>query len=231
MLWVITGASSGIGLELSRLLCSRGFRVVGVARSVERLGRVRGELGSCFEYVAADLSTVGGIREVVDRVRGLGSVDVLVNNAGSGLYRAVLDHSVEDLVSIAMTNFVAPLALTRELLPYMGRGSAVVMVVTAGVHVVMRDLPVYGAAKIALHYALKALRGELKGRGVHLVEVYPGLVRTGFHERAGRGVSGGVPPGEVARAIVEAVERRKRVVYVPRYLALLRAIGPYLPVV
>jgi len=105
------------------------------------------------------------------------------------------------------------------------------MVVTAGVHVVMRDLPVYGAAKIALHYALKALRRELEGRGVHLVEVYPGLVRTEFHERAGRGVSGGVPPEEVARAIVEAVERRKRVVYVPRYLALLRVIGPYLPVV
>jgi short-subunit dehydrogenase len=61
VLWVVTGASSGIGLELSRLLCSRGFRVVGVARSVERLGRVRGELGSCFEYVAADLSTVGGV--------------------------------------------------------------------------------------------------------------------------------------------------------------------------
>jgi short-subunit dehydrogenase len=113
----------------------------------------------------------------------------------------------------------------------MGKGSAVVMVITAGVHVAMKDLPVYGATKIALHYVSKVLRRELSARGIHLVEVYPGLIRTEFHERAGRRVSGGVSPEKVAKAIIEAVEKRKKVVYVPRYLALIRIIGPYLPLV
>jgi short-subunit dehydrogenase len=231
MLWIVTGASSGIGLELTKMLCLKGFRVIGVARNRERLESVRSELGNCFNYVVADLSTVDGISKVADSVKGFGLIDVLVNNAGFGLYRRVLDYSVEDFVSMTMTNFVAPIALTRELLPYMGKGSAVVMVITAGVHVAMKDLPVYGATKIALHYVSKVLRRELSERGIHLVEVYPGLIRTEFHERAGRRVSGGVPPEKVAKAIIEAVEKRKKVVYVPRYLALIRIIGPYLPLV
>ena len=229
MLWIVTGASSGIGLELTKMLCSRGFRVVGVARNSERLEKIKSELGNCFDYVVADLSTVDGIRSVADSVKGFGSIDVLVNNAGFGLYRRVLDHSLEDLVSMTMTNFVAPIALTRELLQYMGKGSSVVMVITAGIHVTLKDLPVYGATKIALHYVSKVLRRELSEKGIHLVEVYPGLIRTEFHERAGRKISGGVPPENVAKAIIEAVEKRKKVVYVPRYLALLRILGPYLP--
>ncbi|MCI4437635.1 MAG: SDR family NAD(P)-dependent oxidoreductase [Ignisphaera sp.] len=229
MLWIVTGASSGIGLELTKMLCSRGFRVIGVARNRERLEKIKSELGNCFDYVVADLSTVDGIRSVADSVKGFGSIDVLVNNAGFGLYRRVLDHSLEDLVSMTMTNFVAPIALTRELLKYMGKGSSVVMVITAGIHVALKDLPVYGATKIALHYVSKVLRRELSEKGIHLVEVYPGLIRTEFHERAGRKISGGVPPENVAKAIIEAVEKRKKVVYVPRYLALLRILGPYLP--
>lgn len=231
MLWVVTGASSGIGLELLKMLCSMGFSVIGVARNRVRLEKIKSELGNCFEYIVADLSTVNGIRNVALSVKDFGIIDVLVNNAGFGLYKKVLDHSIEDVVSMTLTNFIAPIALTRELLPYMGRGSVVVMVITAGIHVAMKDLPIYGATKIALHYASKVLRKELGEKGIHLVEVYPGLIRTEFHERAGRKISSGITPEKVAKAIIEAVEKKKKVVYVPRYLALIRIIGPYLPLV
>jgi short-subunit dehydrogenase len=135
VLWVVTGASSGIGLELSRLLCLKGFRVVGVARSRERLEGIRSELGNCFNYIVADLSTIDGVRRVVESVKSFDAVDVLVNNAGFGLYKTVLEHSAEDVASMAMTNFVTPIVLVKELLPHMKKGSAVVMVITAGIHV------------------------------------------------------------------------------------------------
>jgi short-subunit dehydrogenase len=231
MLWVVTGASSGIGLELSRLLCLKGFRVVGVARSRERLEGVRSELGNCFDYIVADLSTIDGVKRTAEGVKSFGAVDVLVNNAGFGLYKTVLEHSVEDVASMTMTNFVAPIVLVKELLPYMKKGSAVVMVITAGIHVVMKELPIYGATKIALHYTSKALRKELREKGIHLVEVYPGLINTVFHEKAGKRISRGAPPIKVAEAIIKAVEKKKKVVYIPKYLALLRLIGPHLPLI
>jgi short-subunit dehydrogenase len=231
VLWVVTGASSGIGLELSRLLCLKGFRVVGVARSRERLEGVRSELGNCFNYIAADLSTIDGVKRAAEGVKSFGAVDVLVNNAGFGLYKTVLEHSTEDVASMAMTNFVAPIVLVNELLHHMKKGSAVVMVITAGIHVVMKELPIYGATKIALHYTSKALRKELREKGIHLVEVYPGLINTEFHEKAGRRISRGTPPRKVAEAIIKAVEKKKKVVYIPKYLALLRLIGPHLPLI
>jgi short-subunit dehydrogenase len=73
--------------------------------------------------------------------------------------------------------------------------------------------------------------GESLGKGIHLVGVYPGLIRAKFYEGVGRRVSGSAPLEKVAKAIIEAVEKRKKVVYIPRYLALVRIIGPYPPLV
>ena len=144
----------------------------------------------------------------------------------------LLEHSDEELVGMLMVNFVAPIALTRRLLPLMRRGSTVVNVVTGGIHVLMAGLPAYGASKIALHYATEAMRRELRERGVRLVAVYPGYVATAFHERAGSAparFARPVPPERVARAILDAVERGRERVYVPGYVALLRVLGPHLP--
>ena len=231
MNWLITGASSGIGLELSRIVCSEkhGY-VVGVGRNEERLKMLERELNGCFSYIVADLATAEGVRSCVKEVANrFDRVDVLVNNAGFGLYKRVLDHSYEEIVSMASVNFIAPIIMVRDLLPLMPRGSVVVMVITAGVHVLMKDLPVYGATKIALHYVSEALRQELKSYGIHLLSVYPGLIKTEFHERAGRAVEKGVPASDVAKAIVEAVKKKKKRVYIPRYLSIARVLGPYLP--
>lgn len=128
---------------------------------------------------------------------------------------------------MAMTNFVAPIILTKRLLPLMHRGSVVVMIITAGIHVLMRGLPLYGATKIALHYASKALREELHKYGVHLPAVYPGVVKTEFHERAGRRVAGGLDPRRVAKALLGGVKKKERI-YVPGYLSIARILGPHL---
>jgi len=228
---VVTGASRGIGRAVAERLCREGFRVVGVGRDVDVLRAAERELGECFKGLVYDLSDPSSWRRLVEEAVGiLGGVDLLVNNAGFGVYRLVLDHSLDELMSLAVVNFVAPIALTKLFLDHIPRGGTVVFVITAGIHVLMSRLPVYGASKIALHYAVKALREELKPRGIKVIAVYPGGVLTDFHRRGG-----GEPPrfsvtaDRVADAIVKAVMRGSEEVYVPGYLRILKMFGPLLP--
>jgi len=228
---VVTGASRGIGRAVAERLCREGFRVVGVGRDVDALRAAERGLGECFRGLVYDLSDPTSWGRLVEEAVGiLGGVDLLVNNAGFGVYRPVLGHSLDELMSLAVVNFVAPIALTKLFLDHIPRGGAVVFVITAGIHVLMSRLPVYGASKIALHYAVKALREELKPRGIKVVAVYPGGVLTEFHRRGG-----GEPPrlsvtaDRVAEAILKAVMQGSEEVYVPGYLRILKMLGPMLP--
>ncbi len=229
---VVTGASSGIGLEVSRMLCMRGYRVLGVARSRGRLEEARRELGECFEYLAVDLADPSSVDAVAEAAERLKPLRALVNNAGFGVAKPLTMHSPGELEEVFLVNAVRPLQLTLRLLGFLGEGSVVVFVVTAGVHVKLRSLPSYGAAKAALHYAASLLAEELRGRGVRVLRVYPGPVKTRFFERAGmRTPRWAVDASSVARRIVDAIESgRGGAVYVPAWLNVFRLI-PYLPVV
>ncbi len=228
---MVTGASSGIGRSLVYEFCGSGGNIVlGVGRSEESLRRIRSVFSNCFNYVVADLSDLRSIDVVVNSARDfLGSIDVLINNAGFGLYKDVLSHSVDEVYSLAMVNFVAPIALIIKLLPLMHPGSTVVNMITAGVHVLMSRMPIYGASKIALHYASEALRRELDRYNINMISVYPGYIATEFHIRAGaREIKRGVPPDRVAKEIIRALRKRKKYVYIPTHLNILRILGPHL---
>ncbi|MEM1596054.1 MAG: SDR family NAD(P)-dependent oxidoreductase [Desulfurococcaceae archaeon] len=228
---VITGATSGIGLELSRILCrEHEAKIIGVGRNTEKLLQVRNELGDCFYPVTADLSRLESINEIYVKSKTiLGELDLLVNNAGFGIYKDVLEHSDEEILSLAIVNFVAPLILTKKMLPLMKENSTVIFVITAGIHVLMQQLPVYGATKAGLHYAVKALRRELNKRKINVLTVYPGVVKTSFHSRAGGDVDKGLSPEHVAFEIVKAINKRKKEIYVPRYLSLSKILTYFLP--
>ncbi|MEM4475054.1 MAG: SDR family NAD(P)-dependent oxidoreductase [Fervidicoccaceae archaeon] len=229
---VVTGASSGIGREISREMCSRGYKVVGIGRRRDRLEELSRELRGRFEYRVADLSRGSEVLRLAEEIAKVaGHVDVLINNAGFGLYKRVLDHDLEELYSTIEVNMVSPVALTKLLLPLMGRGSAVVFVITAGVHFFMKRLPVYGAAKLGLHYMVRSLRRELGERGVRVIAVYPGYTNTEFHVKGGGEVHGkGMSPKETAKIIADGIERGKRVIYVPPSLGVLRVLLPlFLP--
>lgn len=229
---LVTGASSGIGRALSEELCKEGNnKVLGVGRNIKNLREIKETHNDCFDYLVLDLSDVKSIKTIVAEVSNRFRVlDVLVNNAGYGLYKSLLEVSVEDIVNMTLVNFVTPLALVRELLPYMQRGSTVVNVITTGIHVLMTKLPLYGATKIALHYASEALRRELRDKGIYLISVYPGVVKTSFHSRAGvRELKGGVTPEEVAKRIIKSIRSKKERIYVPGYLEIARVLfGPHL---
>ncbi|MCS7108983.1 MAG: SDR family NAD(P)-dependent oxidoreductase [Sulfolobales archaeon] len=229
---VITGASSGIGRALSEniLKYKEKAKVVGVGRNSEALRELKSVYGERFEYVIADLTDMSDVYRVVNSVVDfLGTVDVLVNNAGFGVYKELLNHSDEDIYNLLKVNFIAPIILSRELVKYMNRGSVIVNVLTAGIYVLMRKLPIYGASKFGLHYVTNVMRHELKDKGIKVISVFPGIINTEFHKRAGINyIRGGASADSVAKAIIKAIERGGKEVYVPGYLRILKILGPKL---
>ncbi|MEZ0346364.1 MAG: SDR family NAD(P)-dependent oxidoreductase [Infirmifilum sp.] len=230
---VITGASSGIGWALVKELSAKGAYVLGTGRNRQALAELKKMLGERFEYTVCDLANLSCVDEIARKAsERFSTLDVLVNNAGYGVAKNLSEMMPEETYAMVMVNLAAPLALTQRLLPTLHPGSTVVNVETAGIHVLMNRLPLYGATKIALHYASKALRRELQARGVRLLEVFPGVVDTPFHERAGLPASlKGVSAEKVAREIVNAIEGGKEKLYIPWYMGILRIFGPYLPAI
>jgi len=230
---LITGASSGIGRALSLKGCGKdGWKILGVGRNREALEEIKRTCDSTFEYAVYDLSDLSSIRGLVQVVEeSFAPLDLLINNAGFGAYRSILEMTDSEVISMTSVNFIAPLLLTKNLVEKMKEGSAVVNVISGGAFVLMRKLPLYGATKLALHYASEALRRELEERGIHLMNVYPGVVLTNFHSRAGsRASMNGLNPEEVAEAIYDGIAKRKKNVYIPKYLKLAKLLfGPVLP--
>jgi uncharacterized protein len=222
---LVTGASSGIGTELARCLAQRGHGVTLVARREERLTDLAGELsgrrGVRAEVIAADLSETGGRDRVEAELaeRGL-TVEVLVNNAGFGIYEpfAVSDRQRE-LQQVRLL-VEAVVDLTARFLPGMvqrQRGAILNMSSTAA----LQPLPgngTYAASKAFILMHSEALHEELRGRGVAVTAACPGPVRTEFQEVSeplfGDRMPGFVwrEPDRVARDALPALERGQRTV-------------------
>ncbi len=227
---MLTGASSGIGYMLTSLFCGDGYKVLGVGRNREALEELRGKYRGCFDYLVADLSSPRSLDEIENYVsRVFKRVDVLVNNAGYAIHKPLLDHSSEEIEDIMLVNVVRPIQLVIKLLKYMETGSVVVNIVTSGVYVRLYSLPSYGISKAALHYASIMLDYELKKKGIRLVKVYPGPVKTKFFERAGAKTPQHfiLDPEKVAKAIYKAIKGRRKTLFLPPILWILPILTKY----
>ncbi|MEM4967765.1 MAG: SDR family NAD(P)-dependent oxidoreductase [Zestosphaera sp.] len=142
----MTGASSGIGRALSKEFCKEdNNRVLGIGRNSESLNEIKKTYSDCFDYLVLDLSRVENIRLIVTEVAvRFDALDILVNNAGYGLYKGLLEVDINEMINMTPVNFIVPLALIKELQSFMRRGSTVVNIITASIHVLMTKLPLYG---------------------------------------------------------------------------------------
>ena len=220
---VVTGASSGIGLELARVAAARGYDLVLVARGEAALRALAEELardhGAAAHVVLADLALPDGPERVVAAVDALGlDVEVLVNNAGFGLYGDFLDTDLAIERDMIAVNVTAPTALAKRFAIPMarrGRGRILNVASTAAFQPGPR-MAVYYATKAYVLSLSLALSVELAGTGVTVTCLAPGPVRTPFRERAqvsaSRLFSGerGRQAEEVARAGWDALERGRK---------------------
>ncbi|MFF9801621.1 SDR family NAD(P)-dependent oxidoreductase [Streptomyces rochei] len=223
---LVTGASSGIGAAVARRLGDEGgWRLVLSGRDRERLRTVAEDTSATA--FAADLAVPGADRQLADfTLATVGPVDLLVAGAGvgwAGEFRDMPAHALDQVLDI---NVRATLRLVRLVVPGMveaGSGRVVLIGSLAG-SVAVRDEAVYSAAKAAVGAFADALRYELRGTGVGVTHVVPGVVDTLFFEHRGtpyrRSRPRPVPPERVAEAVRTAVERGRDEVYVPGWLRL-----------
>jgi short-subunit dehydrogenase len=185
---VITGASSGIGEALAREYLRRGASLTLVARRRGKLEELaEGHADRC-RVVEADLTGHEHACDWVDAAaEALGSIDVLVNNAGVQIVGRTVETPVEECERMLRLNVLTPMRLTKHVLPGMlarGRGTIVDIASMAAI-APTPGMFYYNASKAALAAASESLRGELRGTGVHVLTVYPGPVRTAM-EATGR---------------------------------------------
>ena len=190
---IVTGASSGIGAAIARLLRGQGVRVAGGAR---RLDRVDVDVP-----LALDVTDSASCKAFVDRaIAELGGLDILVNNAGLALGREPFDDSTEDdEETVLETNVHGLIRMTRLCLPHLRDGGHIVNMGSVAGMVAYPNGALYVASKFAVHGFTQALREDLLGRPIRLTTVAPGLVDTEFSRVRFRGDE------EKARAVYEGV--------------------------
>ncbi len=200
---LVTGGTDGIGAQLIRQLRAKGATVITSGRNAERVAATRAD---GFEVIEADLSVAAGVTALLAGV-GTREIDILVNNAGAGV-----DHDFregapdpEAAARAIFLNLTAPIQLITALMPMLrSRPKAMIVNVTSGLAIAPRaGGPVYCATKAGLRSYSQAIRAQLKGSNVHVLEALPPMVETKM--TAARG-SRKMPPEECARQFIVAME-------------------------
>jgi short-subunit dehydrogenase len=189
MTTLITGASAGIGMELAAVFARHGHDLVLVARSGERLRALAGDLEKAHpisaRVIEKDLALASAPDEVARELQEL-DVDVLVNNAGFGLYGPFVESELPKQLEMVQLNVATLTHLTGLFLPPMvrrGRGRVLNVASTAAFQPGPL-MAVYYATKAYVLSFSEALDEELRGSGVHVTALCPGATETGFASRA-----------------------------------------------
>lgn len=231
---LVTGASSGIGVELARQLAAKGYPLVLVARRRERLESLAEELtrahGVEVLSLAQDLAVPGAASEVFGALQAKGvDVEVLVNNAGYGMQGRFLEMSlleVNRMVSLNVTSLTELTQLFGARMAQAGRGY-ILNVASAAAFLPSPYVSAYAATKAYVMSFSEAFGFELRGRGVSVTTVYPGITTTEFNEVAHAKTPAlmnlsVLSAHTVARVGLRAMFARKRAV-VPGFINTLNA--------
>ena len=220
---IVTGASSGIGEAISRLLAEGGCNVALAARREERLQKLAAELGENALPIQTDVTDPEACAALVSHtIDHFGGLDILVNNAGLGIYGSLAEADPENWRTMFEVNVLGALYTTQPAVLHMlenGAGDVVFVSSIAGRRVPTPESTVYAATKHALNAVAEGLRMDLSQKGIRSINVEPGLVRTEFPEGshpnaeefyASRGFSP-LEDKDIASAVLYALEQPERV--------------------
>jgi NAD(P)-dependent dehydrogenase (short-subunit alcohol dehydrogenase family) len=212
---LITGGTSGIGLETARQFVAEGARVAITGTNPKTLEAARAELGGYVLAIRADAGDVAGQKEVAEAVRkAFGGLDVLFVNAGVGEFRPLAQWDEAAFDRSMATNLKGPFFLMQALLPILANPASIVLNTSINAHIGMPMSSIYAATKAGLISLARTLSGELIGRGIRVNAVSPGPIATPLHGKLGMGdaeikaLVGQIPlgrrgnPNEIAQAVV-----------------------------
>jgi NAD(P)-dependent dehydrogenase (short-subunit alcohol dehydrogenase family) len=216
---LITGGTTGIGLETARQFLQEGARVAITGKNPATLESARKELGSGVLVIPSDASDTAAQTAVAEALRqAFGALDVLFVNAGVADLRPVERWDEASFDRSMAINLKGPYFLIQALLPVFANPASIVLNASVNAHIGMPNTSVYGATKAALLSLTRTLSGELISRGIRVNAVSPGPIATPLYSKLGMSeadlkglsayVQGQVPagrfgnPGEIAQAVV-----------------------------
>ena len=187
--WLITGVSSGFGRELASQLLTRGDRVIGTVRDASRIVDLTDRYPDTFIPEMLEMTDSAAVRHLIDRTFGQrGRVDVIVSNAGYGLFGAAEELSDEQVRHIIATNLTGPITLTRAALPHRRNqgGGRVIQISSYGGQVAFAGNSLYHATKWGIEGFCEAVAAEVAPFGIGVTIVEPGGARTEFRYGSAR---------------------------------------------
>lgn len=205
--WFITGASSGLGLGMTERLLGRGDAVVATARRVETLAELQARYPERLLVERLDVTDTAGLRHTVERAFAGGRIDVVVSNAGYGLFGAAEELSDTQIDRQIATNLTASIQLIRATLPHLRAqgGGRILQVSSEGGQMTYPSFSVYHATKWGIEGFVEAVAQEVAPFGITMTLIEPGPTGTGFGAALDRAPESAVyaatPAGEVRRAI------------------------------
>jgi NAD(P)-dependent dehydrogenase (short-subunit alcohol dehydrogenase family) len=208
--WFITGTSSGLGRTLTEQLLDRGDRVAATLRRPEALDDLAAAAGDRLWVAALDVTDPEQVRATVDRAFAeLGTIDVVVNNAGYGVFGSVEEVEDAEIARAVDTNLFGPIRVVRAALPHLRRQGhgRIVQVSTAGGQTTYPSFGYYHAAKWGLEGFSETLAKEVATFGIGVTIVQPGATPTGFGAALAQAAAmpeyADTPAGDVRRALAE----------------------------
>ena len=181
--WLITGVSSGFGRQLTDQLLERGDRVVGTVRDTGRVTDLIERYPDAFHAEVLDVTDRAAIREVVERsFSRLKRIDVIISNAGYGLFGAAEELSDMQVDQMIATNLVGSIQLIRAVLPHLRaqRGGRIIQISSYGGQVAFPGNSLYHATKWGIEGFVESVAQEVASFGVGVTIIEPGGARTEF---------------------------------------------------
>lgn len=188
-IWFVTGVSSGFGLEITKQLLSRGDIVAGTVRNPQSTEELAARHPDTFVRLTLDVRDRKALRNAVDRTaEKFGRLDVLVNNAGYGLFGAAEELSDDDIDAIVATNLLGSITAVRAALPHMRRrrSGRIIQISSYGAQVAYPGNSLYHATKFGIEGFCESVAQEVAPFGIRFTIVEPGGARTDFRYRSAR---------------------------------------------
>ncbi len=229
--WLITGVSSGFGYEMTRQLLEKGETVVGTVRNTGKVQQLLDRYPETFDCRILDVTDVPAVQKTVaDAFGAHGRVDVVISNAGYGLFGCAEELSDEEINRIIATNLTGSIQLIRAAIPFMRRqgGGRIIQISSYGGQVAFAANSLYHATKFGIEGFCESVAQEVAQFGIGMTIVEPGGARTEFRYGSARvanlmpeyeschgflnmlDASKGLAPGDpakMAQRIIESVDQ------------------------
>lgn len=212
---LVTGGTSGIGLETAKQFLAEGAQVAVTGSSAKSVEAARRELGTDALYLQSDAGDVEGQKAIAATVqKAFGGLDILFVNAGMGDFRPIESFDEAAFDRSFAVNVKGPYFLIQALLPFFGNPASIVLNTSINAHIGMPNTSLYAATKGALNTFIRTLSGELIGRGIRVNAVSPGPIATPLYGKIGmdaeavKRLIATIPakrqgePAEIAKAVV-----------------------------